>query len=175
MANVESDLERYWRNQSGNKPEDRGRLVCSASDFVQTLEVLLRRTRDSRFRGAYDALLSHGLIDERGRFKKNWESENSVDASCMPIHVDVQQGWTVHRACQELAAFVPIRAASFKAAVKKLENLYRNWLKSGGPERCAAELAFYAQSEVMAETARAGKRVGKRARKKLDRLGEAML
>jgi hypothetical protein len=128
------ELQIIWLKNGGNRPEEPRVKIFpfSARDFWVTLKVLYGATKDYRFLLPLVALYDHHVIDfDKGQFRKHWKSPQEVEAQAELDRVLfegisdlVQAGWSLHRTCAEFAALCPIKANSFDAAVKKLENFY---------------------------------------------------
>jgi hypothetical protein len=130
------ELQSIWLENNGNKPDEAPKrfFPFAARDFWVTLNFLYRATNDTRFLLALAALCDHDIINfDKGQFRKNWKSPRVAEARAeVDQHLFegisdlVQRGASLHRTCAEFAALLPIKANSFDAAVKKLENFYRS-------------------------------------------------
>jgi hypothetical protein len=88
-------------------------------------------TRDMRFGDALLALIEHRIVDRNFNFLPSYllpvlqKQEKVQRQACVFIHQMKSRGASLRRACAEIAALTGWSAASFAAAAKQLELLYR--------------------------------------------------
>jgi hypothetical protein len=135
-------LERLWEE---NRRKNRRMRVTEGSkrrgslrgrDFVDELTRLRKLTLDKRFSDCIVALREHGIVDTHGNFTR-WRMPALVEADrCIDllllliVRTRMTAGKSLRRACAETAATEGLPAASFEAAIKRLQMLYsksRKW------------------------------------------------
>ena len=135
-------LEPIWREtkeifELGLTADWERPLMLRGPDFVGELERLASATGDPRFVNAIRALIEHGIIDKNYNFKR-WQlpfaakhEANQNRRMVNQIHEWVKEGMSIRRACAQTAAINGLRAASFAAAIKRLQLLYSSTGKKG--------------------------------------------
>ena len=110
-------------------------------DFVKELNRLAVMTEDERFQDALFALREHRIIDGDFNFLR-WEVPVVVEIRkrvelkvFVLIYWRTSRGASLRRACAVLAVLWGWPAASFTAAIKDLELIYRR-RKHRGEDRC---------------------------------------
>jgi hypothetical protein len=139
---VGSTLQRLYGVPLG--PELRRAKSLRGADFAKELFRLSVLTKDARFEDALFALLDHGVINIiDGKFNfLPWEGpalakirkETELTAFVF-IYWLTSRGALLRRACAQLAALLGWPAASFAAAIKDLELIFRR-RKHRGEDRC---------------------------------------
>lgn len=147
-----AELERQWEQ----KPKTRARVQrmlnplgpeleraksLRGPDVVQELTRLAVMTKDERFQDAIFALLEHGIIDGNFNFLP-WEGppvakiRKEIELTVFVfIYWLTSRGASLRRACAVLAVLWGWPAASFAAAIKDLELIFRR-RKHRGEDRC---------------------------------------
>jgi hypothetical protein len=99
-------------------------------DFVDELHRLYALTGDYCFMQTVDALLDHGIVDDTFKFTRpapehSAKLQFAIDRLYVgAIDLLVEEGASLRGACAEVAARSGLEAASFEAAVKKLQLLH---------------------------------------------------
>ena len=145
-------LERQWEQKSKTRtrmqrmlnplgPEFERAKSLRGPDFVKELTRLAVMTKDERFQDALFALLEHGIIDGNFNFLR-WEGPAVVEIRkeielmvFVFIYWLTSRGASLRRACAVLAVLWGWPAASFAAAIKDLELIFRR-RKHRGEDRC---------------------------------------
>jgi hypothetical protein len=103
-------------------------------DFIKELTRLAVVTKDTRFDDAVFALFEHDIVDDKFNFFP-CESPHVAEVQKQFemlmftfIYLITSRGASLRRVCAQLAAFVGWPAASFAAAMKDLELIYRRRL-----------------------------------------------
>jgi hypothetical protein len=139
-----TELERLWQRNRNNvlrkifnyrtSPELKRAKALRGPDLVQELRRLSVLTRDKRFIAAALALIEHHIIDDDFHFLP-WdvpyiaqEKAEFERNACVCIQtLRGEYGNSLRRACALVAAHMGWPAATFMAARKHLELLYRQY------------------------------------------------
>jgi hypothetical protein len=135
-----AELERQWEQMPKTwmqrllnpfGPEWERAKSLRGPDFVKELNRLAALTEDKRFRDAVVALVEHRIIDRKFNFLR-WEVPAVVEIRkrvelkvFVLIYWLISRGASLRRACAVLAVRWGWPAASFAAAIKDLELIYR--------------------------------------------------
>src|SRR5262245_22599608 len=142
MAHYLAKLERIWQRNRNNSlrvifdfptnPELERAKALRGPDLVQELKRLAVLTEDIRFRDALLALIEHRIVGRDFNFLP-WDEphiargKDKIERNAC-IHIErlrVEYGNSLRRACALVAAHTGWPAATFMAASKRLELLYR--------------------------------------------------
>jgi len=126
-------------------------------DLVQELARLAALTWDARFTDAVFALIHHRIVDEKFNFLP-WaprllvqENEKLELMMCGSIHaLKSRCRLSLRRACAEFAARTGWEAASFAAATKDLELLYRRHFDVPKTRKFMIQAAVVAPADLVA-------------------------
>jgi hypothetical protein len=127
--------ESFWRDYA-SRPSRRastGAHSVTAAQFSAELQFLYRITKDSRFREALLALDQRGLVDPDGRWRRGSAPEGggrlysreTEQGLARTIDLFRKRKGSLRAACAYLADDLSVEAASFEAAVRYLERLWR--------------------------------------------------
>jgi hypothetical protein len=143
-TDIYEELRTIWEESPG-----RGKRAAleqphkiTAKDLIAELNRLARDTYDFRFDWAIEALEENELIDENSDWRRGLVSraQSEIDSDLMAAMAEaVQKGLSIRIAAAGVAARNAVPAASFDAAVKRLQRLWHEhgdealWLNSLEP------------------------------------------
>lgn len=136
----QAGLEKIWGEKGGAGPEIlSGPQIEAKRLYWQLFELSLYfEGIDDRFANAAAALLEHRIVDKHTNFNRNWKDPYRAQ-DYVAVHAFVEdlmnkEGMSEERACAHVAAYAPVRAASFKAAVKQAKRIYKEVGNLSTPE-----------------------------------------